>query len=183
MGAAVGSVLGGALGIAGGLGLGTAAATILIPGVGPVLAVGMAAAAIFGLGGAVTGAAAGAALEDETSTGIPSDELFVYRDALCQGKSILFVQTPDADDAERAGSALAAAGAESIDAAREHHWLGLRSAEREHYQKLGGDFDKDELAYRHGFESALRKDQNGAQENSNKAFRCGYERGVAHRRK
>src|SRR5260370_3603206 len=47
MGRAVGGVLGGALGMAAGMELGTAAATILIPGVGPVLAVGLAAAASF----------------------------------------------------------------------------------------------------------------------------------------
>jgi len=187
MGAAVGSVVGGALGIAGGLGLGSAAATVLIPGVGPVFAIGMAAAAIFGVGGAVTGAAAGAALEEASTLGIPADEVFVYKDALCQGKSILFVQARDADDADRANSALAAAGAESVDAAREHHWLGLRSAEREHYQTIGGDFDKDEFGYRRGFEAALSQTEDTRPENSpssaSKAFRCGYERGLLHRRK
>jgi outer membrane lipoprotein SlyB len=186
MGATVGSVVGGALGLAGGLGLGSAAATILIPGVGPVLAVGMAAAAIFGVGGAVTGAAAGAALEESSTAGLPTDELFVYKDALCKGKSILFVQAHDADDAERASSALAAAGAESIDAAREQHWIGLRSAEREHYQKLGGDFEKDEYAYRLGFETALAQNDAGnppvPERSAGEAFRCGYERGLAHRR-
>ena len=38
--------------------LGAVVATILIPGVGPVLAVGIAAAAILGVGGVVGGAAA-----------------------------------------------------------------------------------------------------------------------------
>jgi hypothetical protein len=187
MGAAVGGLVGGALGVAGGLFLGTAAATVLIPGVGPVLAVGMAAAAIFGVGGAVTGAAAGAALEDVSTVGIPADELFVYKDALRQRKSILFVQARDADDADRANAALAAAGAESIDAAREHHWIGLRSAEREHYKKLGGDFEKDEFAYRRGFEAALIDATDSPAESAplsstSKAYRCGYERGLAHRR-
>jgi hypothetical protein len=181
MGAAMGGLVGGALGVAGGLGLGSAAATILIPGVGPVLAVGMAAAAILGVGGAVTGAAAGAALEEVSTVGIPADELFVYKDALRQGKSIVFVNVSDADDAERAGSALAAAGAESLDAAREHHWLGLRSAEREHYQGIGGDFEKDELAYRRGFETALIQDADELLATSSPAFRCGYQRGLAHR--
>src|SRR5436305_1059860 len=82
MGAAVGGLLGGAVGVAGGLGLGTAAATLLIPGVGPVLAVGMAAAALFGVGGAVTGAAAGSVLEEKSTVGLPADERYVYEDAL-----------------------------------------------------------------------------------------------------
>src|SRR5262249_38876680 len=50
VGAAIGGVVGAALGAAGGFELGTAA-TALIPGVGPVLAVGIAAAALFGAGG------------------------------------------------------------------------------------------------------------------------------------
>lgn len=53
MGKAVGGVVGGAVGMAAGMELGTAAATILIPGVGPVLAIGLAAAAILGVGGVV----------------------------------------------------------------------------------------------------------------------------------
>jgi hypothetical protein len=185
MGAAVGGVVGGAIGLAGGLGLGTAAATILIPGVGPVLAMGMAAAAVFGFGGAVTGAAAGAALEQSSTAGLPADELFVYKDALRKGMSVLFVQAPDADEAERANAALTAAGAESVDAAREQHWIGLRSAEREHYQTLGGDFEKDEVAYRRGFEAALGQDGATSAEppkRSVNAFRCGYERGLEYRR-
>ena len=40
MGRAVGSVVGGALGVAGGLSIGAAAASFLVPGIGPVLALG-----------------------------------------------------------------------------------------------------------------------------------------------
>src|SRR6266567_8348120 len=46
MGAAVGRVLGGALGLAGGFEIGTAAASMLLPGVGPIVAVGAGAAAL-----------------------------------------------------------------------------------------------------------------------------------------
>jgi hypothetical protein len=146
MGAAVGGLIGGAIGAAGGSGLGTAAATLLVPGVGPVLALGIAAAAVFGAGGAMGGAAAGRALEEESTVGIPADELYIYKDALRRGKSVLFVQARDADEAERASAGLTAGGAESIDAARNQHWIGLRSAEREHYQALGGDFAKNARA-------------------------------------
>jgi hypothetical protein len=183
MGAAIGGLVGGAVGAAGGLSLGTAAATLLIPGVGPVLAFGMAAAAVFGVGGVMGGAAAGAALESGSAPGIPADEMFVYKDALRRGKSIVFVQTADAEDAERAKAALSAAGAESIDAAREQHWIGLRSAEQEHYRKLGGDFEKDERDYRRGFQAALRHGHEDKPELiGNRAFCCGYERGLAYRR-
>jgi hypothetical protein len=182
MGAAVGGLVAGAIGAAGGLGLGTAA-TLLIPGVGPVLAIGIAAAAVFGGVGAIGGAAAGAALEAESTGGIPADELFVYKDALRRRKSVLFVQTPDAETARRASAALTAAGAESIDAAREQHWIGLRSAEKEHYQNLGGNFETDERDYRRGFQAALRHGQQSTPEvGGSRAYRCGYERGLAYRR-
>ena len=50
---------------------------------------------------------------------------------------------------------MAQAGAESIDAAREEWWVGLRDAEEETYRAQGRDFRADEAAYRSGFESAL----------------------------
>src|SRR5919198_1234833 len=62
VGTAVGGAVGGALGIAGGLQAGMAAA--LLPGVGPVFALGLIGAALLGIGGAAAGAAAGAALEE-----------------------------------------------------------------------------------------------------------------------
>jgi flagellar biosynthesis/type III secretory pathway protein FliH len=46
-------------------------------------------------------------------------------------------------------------GAETIDAARHQWWIGLRSAEREHYADYGKDFGEDERFYRLGFEAAL----------------------------
>src|SRR5512143_2050560 len=46
VGAAIGGVVGGALGAAGGLSLGAAAATLFVPGVGPIIAVGLLGAAI-----------------------------------------------------------------------------------------------------------------------------------------
>jgi hypothetical protein len=181
MGKAVGTVLGGALGMAAGMELGAAAATILIPGVGPVLAVGIAAAAILGVGGAVGGAAAGAALEKDSTIGLPSDELFVYKDALKQGRSVIFVQAKNDDEAAEANAILASVGAESIDAAREEWWIGLRSAEKEHYHGLGGDFEKEEPDYRHGFEAALRDNGTGRPDlAASAAYRRGYERGAAY---
>ena len=51
MGAAVGTVVGGALGSAGGFGAGAAFASLLLPGVGPILAGGLLGAGLLGLGG------------------------------------------------------------------------------------------------------------------------------------
>jgi hypothetical protein len=59
-------------------------------------------------------------------------------------------------EAERARELLAECGAESIDAARDAWWIGLRDAEAEHYQALGYNFEGDHIIYREGFEAALR---------------------------
>ena len=50
MGSAMGGTVGGAMGVAGGASLGAAAASLLIPGVGPVIAGGIIGAALLGRG-------------------------------------------------------------------------------------------------------------------------------------
>jgi hypothetical protein len=160
MGRAIGGVVGGALGLAGGFELGIGA-TALIPGVGPVLAFGMAGAALLGAGGAIAGAAAGAAAEERTTEGVPEDEIFFYEDALRQGRSVVLVLAANDVEETRARRLMRKAGAESVDAAREKWWVGLRDAEKEHYQFQGSDFEKDQDAYRAGFESAQRRQCRG----------------------
>ena len=148
-GTAIGAVVGGAAGASGGIGL----MSLLVPGVGVVGAAGLAAGALLGLVGATAGAMAGAALEDQLGQGIPRDELFVYEDALRHGHSVVVVLAANDDEAATARAALERAGAESIDAARERWWLGLRDGEHAEYE--GEDFATDEPSYRLGFESAL----------------------------
>lgn len=160
VGGAIGGMLGGALGVAGGLELGMAA-TALIPGVGPVLAFGLAGAALLGVGGAVGGAALGQAADDKATDGVPSDEIFFYEDALRQGRSVVIVFAENHADEKRARKLLEDEGAESLDAARKDWWLGLRDAEEEHYRALGRNFESDEEVYRAGFESALRRECRG----------------------
>src|SRR5712671_3319178 len=80
MGTAVGTLVGGALGTAGGFGAGAAIASLLVPGVGPILAGGLLGASLLGLSGAAGGAAAGEAIEGAVE-GLPHDELYVYEDA------------------------------------------------------------------------------------------------------
>src|SRR5215472_16608765 len=64
MGRAVGSVVGGAVGVGAGLTLGTAAAaSLLVPGVGPVLAVGALGAALLGAAGAIGGGEVGKSVD------------------------------------------------------------------------------------------------------------------------
>lgn len=196
MGKALGATVGGALGVAGGAQLGAAAASLFIPGVGPVIAAGLLGAAILGIGGAATGAAAGGALEGGLAHGLPRDELFVYEDALRRGRTVAIAFAEDADVAERGRRALAEAGAESIDAARESWWIGLRSAEEEEYTGQGKDFGKDERTYRHGFEAAIHPNLRGrryeeatetlrerhADAYTEESFKAGYERGQDYHR-
>ena len=160
VGGAIGGMLGGAIGVAGGLELGMAAA-VLIPGVGPILAFGLAGAALLGAGGAVGGAALGNAADDRSNEGVPSDEIFFYEDAFRQGRSVLLVLAADHSEEQRAHKVLADAGAESLDAARKDWWLGLRDAEQEHYRALGHNFELDEDVYRAAFTSALRRECRG----------------------
>lgn len=190
MGSAVGGAVGAALGIAGGLEAG-AVASLLIPGVGPVIALGLIGAAIFGAGGAAAGAMAGNALEKGIAEGVPRDELFVYEDALRRGRSVVLAFADNEQTAERARAALTRSGAESVDAAREDWWIGLRDAEQEHYTNQGGAFNSDEAKYRLGFESALHPDCRGkscedvsarlkekhGEDSNTPAFRQGYDRG------
>ena len=161
MGKAMGGAVGGAIGAAGGATLGAATASLLVPGVGPVIAGGIVGAALLGAGGAATGMAAGAALEKELATGLPHDELYIYEDALRKGHSVVIAFADDDDSVERVHNVLAQAGAESIDAARESWWLGLRDAEEEHYVEQGGSFSSDEISYRRGFEAALNPKRRG----------------------
>jgi len=187
VGRAVGGVVGGTVGATAGLGLAATAASLLVPGIGPITAVGLAAAALFGTAGAVGGAAAGGALEEHSQHGLPHDELYLYRDALTHGKGVVFVRPATHDEAKRARTVLQSAGAESLDAARDRWWVGLRDIERQHY---GPDFDAHENAYRRGYVAALhprrssldydaalpglRSDAGDVADHA--AFRRGYER-------
>lgn len=194
VGQAVGGVVGGAAGASAGLGLGAAVASLFIPGVGAVTAVGLAAAALFGASGAVGGAALGGALEEKTRRGLPKDEAYLYEDALSHGRSIVFIFPESEDDAKAAHRILDAAGAESLDAARAAWWVGIRDAEKAHYETAGGRFESDEPAYRRGFVAALHPEHRGTTYAARKAalreghgetaeseaFRRGYERGLRH---
>jgi len=191
IGAAVGGTIGGALGAAGGMEAGAVFASLIVPGVGPVLVMGLLGAALFASGGAAAGALAGHALEEGIVDGVPRDELFVYEDALRRGRSVVIAFADDVQIAARARGELSRAGAESVDAARDEWWIGLRDAEREHYLKQGGDFGRDEAKYRLGFEAAMHpncrgkscddiepqlKDKYGEDARA-KPFREGYARG------
>lgn len=191
IGQALGATVGGAMGVAGGFSLGAAAASLMVPGVGPIIAAGILGAAALGLGGAATGAAVGDSLEENIDVGLPHDEVFIYEDALRNGRSVVIAFVDDEHE-ERVRGILAQSGAESIDSAREDWWIGLRDVEEEHYQAHGRDFKTDEVSYRRGFETALNRRHRGKSleevakgidgASSDAAFRHGYERGVAYQK-
>ena len=151
MGKAIGALVGAAAGLSGGPLLVAA----LIPGVGPITAIGLLGGAVVAAAGASVGAAAGGRLENAVTEGLPEDEIFVYEDALRKGRSVVIALAEDNVEASLFRELLTAEGAESIDAAREQWWIGLRSAEQEHYSTHGRNFGNDEEFYRRGFEFAL----------------------------
>jgi hypothetical protein len=150
IGKAMGALLGGGVGITGGSLL-----IALVPGLGPITALGILGAAILGAAGATVGAVAGDKLETSTSEGLPEDEIFVYEDALRKGRSVVVILADNKESASLLRELLKVHGAESVDAAREQWWIGLRNTEESHYSKLGRSFADDEEFYRLGFQAAL----------------------------
>jgi hypothetical protein len=193
---AIGGVVGGAVGAAGGLTLGTAMAGLVVPGIGGVIAIGLGAATVLGAAGAWAGATAGETLEDLMAPGIPIDELFLYEDALRRGRTVVIIFLPDEETAHRARQVLRDSGAESIDAARENWWIGLRDDERNVYFNDSEEPAGKQQKYRCGFETALhpalgRRPYAEAvkslravypEEYADESFRRGYRKGYVHYR-
>ena len=193
MGRAMGAAVGGAMGAAGGATLGLAAATLAIPGVGPVIAFGMLGAAVLGIVGAATGAAVGDKMEEQLGEGVPHEDVYLYEDALRHGRSIVVAYVDD-DREDEAREVIEQSGAADIDTLREQWWAELRDDERSYYHHDARDFDRDEPTYRQGFQAALhprrrgkaytdveddlRTAYNGSELDT--AFREGYERGLAY---
>ena len=150
MGKAIGALVGGAVVITGGSLL-----IALVPGLGPVTALGLLGAGILGAAGATVGATTGSKFEESMTEGLPEDEIFVYEDALRKGRSVVVGLAEDDNTGSLLREVLSAQGAESVDAARDQWWIGLRSAEESRYPKSGRSFAEDEQFYRLGFQAAL----------------------------
>jgi len=192
MGRAMGAAVGGAMGAAGGATAGLAVASLIVPGIGPLIAFGMVGAGLLGIVGAAAGSAVGDGIEEELGEGIPHEDVYLYEDALRHGHSVVLAYAGDDDQARKAAKAMNDTGAEDLDTLRENWWQELREAERSHY---GTDFDRDEPSYRRGYESALHPKRKGkaysdvedelrtAYANTvlDRPFQAGYERGSDHR--
>ncbi|MGH7854283.1 MAG: hypothetical protein ACREP3_12630 [Candidatus Binatia bacterium] len=185
MGSALGGVVGGAVGLA----TGAVLSNLVLPGIGPILTLSLSAGG--GLGGALIGAAGGSAAERALSNGLPKDEVFFYEEALRRGRSLVIAMADSEDNATSARFIMERNKAESVDAAREKWWIGIRDDEAREYGRAQGDFAAQERSYRAGFEAALgpelRNRSFGEAESrlrekfpeiaGKEIFRRGYERG------
>jgi len=193
MGKAMGAAVGGAMGAAGGATVGLAAATLAVPGVGPVLAFGLLGAALLGTGGAVAGAKVGETLEEELGEGLPREDVYLYEDALRRGHTVLIAYAEDGSQASRARELFDRNGAEDEETLRENWWHPIRDREREDYAASGRNFDRDEASYRRGFHAAQHPGRRGkvyseiesdlrnsfSDDELDMPFQHGYERGRA----
>jgi len=191
MGRAMGAAVGGAMGAAGGATAGLAVASLVIPGIGPLLAFGMIGAALLGTVGAAAGSAVGDTVEEELGEGIPHEDIYLYEDALRHGHTVLIAYADEGDQASRAAEVMQSAGAEDLDVLRENWWQEVRDNERTRYT---GDFDQDEESYRRGYTAALHPRRRGraysdvedelrtqyANTVLDRPFQSGYERGLNH---
>jgi anti-anti-sigma factor len=103
---AVGGFVGGATGMSAGI----VAATLLLPGIGPVFALGFGAAALLGLAGAGAGAGVGPLAAHDSEAAQPtaheksSEDAMFFREVLKEGRSLIIVR---AESQEIANSACA----------------------------------------------------------------------------
>ncbi len=168
MGAAIGAVTGGAT---------TAeVASLLVPPAGVIAIAGIAVGALVGILG---GAATGHAVEETFSFGLPRDEIFVYANALRDGRYVVIAWVDGDAAAARIRRVLQAAHVTSIDAARDEWWIGLRDREAAAY---GERFAADEATYRRGFEAGCRGDDVATLGDvaRDRAFQEGFARGRAY---
>jgi anti-sigma B factor antagonist len=101
-GASVGGFMGGAAGMTAGV----VAASLLLPGLGTVFALGFGAAALLGAAGAGAGAAVGSAATQSNTLPTPdekcSEEAAFFREVLKEGRSLIVVRTESQADAAAA---------------------------------------------------------------------------------
>jgi hypothetical protein len=93
-----GAVLGATIGGAAGFTAGATAASLTIPGLGVIFAIGLGAAALLGIGGAAVGAKTGDIAEQETDKGASKDQVQLYLQQLQQGFSLVLANVRSGAD-------------------------------------------------------------------------------------
>jgi len=103
-----GATVGGFLGGATGMSAGVVAATLLLPGIGPVFALGFGAAALLGLAGAGAGAGVGSLAASDANALQPTpdarsaEDVAFFREVLKEGRSLIVVRTESKETAKSA---------------------------------------------------------------------------------
>ena len=188
LGTTAGHLVGAATGFASGV-LGGAAVTLLVTGIGPIVAVG--SLVVGSIVGVAVGATLGGLVQHTFETTIAPEEFFVYEDALRRGFSLLIVKPSNEEQRHAADQVLTRLGAEGFNALREQWWQQLREREVAAYSGSLAHFVDHEFSYRRGFEAALDARDRGktfAEATpvlalrapgmyQDEAFRYGFERG------
>ena len=170
------------LGAATGLSIAT-----FLPGLGPIIGLGMLATGLIGAG---LGAAAGSAVERHTH-GVPNEDLYFFEETVREGGAVIMVQTDDATQQTQARNLIERAGGRALGGVRREWWLGVRDREQQFLRSHGRSLDPIEDEYRSGFEAALHPTPRGRDFDQvttyvetcypepckTEAFRIGYERG------
>lgn len=173
---------GGAIG--GALGLG---AVTLLPGLGPVIGVGMLAS---GLIGAALGAAAGAAVDRHTQ-GVPNEDLYFLEQSVREGGAVVLVDARDSTQETQARNLIEQSGGRPGQMVRQDWWQRRRDQERDFLRSGGHELEPIESDYRSGFEAALHPTTRGRDYDQvvayvetcypgpcrTAAFRVGFDRG------
>jgi len=112
----LGATVGGFVGGAAGMSAGVVAASLLLPGIGTVFALGFGAAALLGLAGAGAGAGVGSAASHDAEAPQPtaeekcSEDVAFFREVLKEGRSLIVVRTESQEVAASACAILDRAG-------------------------------------------------------------------------
>ena len=114
-----GEAIGATVGATAGFTAGATVASLMVPGLGLIFAIGLGAAALLGVGGAAAGAGVGNTLEKNVDMGFPPEEVDFYRQLLRQGKSLVIAKVRSGADTTTVQEAFRQRGSEDVDAARE----------------------------------------------------------------
>lgn len=114
-----GGAIGATVGATAGFTAGATVASLMVPGLGLIFAIGLGAAALLGVGGAAAGAGVGNTIEKNVDMGFPAEEVNFYRQLLQQGKSLVIAKVRSGADITTVQQVYRQRGSEDVDAARE----------------------------------------------------------------
>jgi hypothetical protein len=114
----VGAGLGATIGGAAGFTAGATAASLMVPGLGVIFAIGIGAAALLGLGGAAAGAKVGDTIDREVDKGVPKEHVEFYQQLLRQGRSLVIVNVRGGSEISAVEEVFREHGSEDVETAR-----------------------------------------------------------------